>query len=175
MCQLKESLGATTYVSFPRPPVHCSDQWRGVGASPCWLWQGVSLFGVSLQEMLDRTGVLLEIPRHVEHIHFVVSLSHFVWQAAGPRLDLVEPEFLFVVPGFAEINRLVRRQTTGSAFRVTSDEHDKAVILKLLNSVVSVLASLDHLVFVEVLVVPMYRLLGSVVPARVHPSLTTCV
>jgi len=116
--------------------------------------------------------MLPQVPRHVEEVHFVVSLPYFVRQAAGPRLDLVEPEFLLVVPRFAEVNGLVCSQTPWSTLGVAGDEHDKAAIFNLLDAVVSILASFDHLILVKVLIEAMHRLFWSVVPARVHPSLT---
>lgn len=125
--------------------------------------------------MLDGARHLLKPTRRREQVHLIVPLADLVGKAACPGLDLVELEFLLVVSGLADIDGLVRRETAGPTLGIPCDEHDEAAIIDFFNSMVSILPSLDDLVFEEILLKAMNCLLGAVVPARIYPCVARAV
>ena len=66
---------------------------------------------------------------------------------------------LFVVSSFADVNLLVGRKVAGTAFVVTCNEHDETPVHYLVDAMVSILASLDNLIFEEVPVETVHGLL----------------
>ena len=155
--------------------MHRSNQGRCVRAPPSWLRKGIGFFSIGLQQVLNRTGDLSQIPRRIEQVHLVILVAHLVRQAARPSLDLVELELLLIVPGLAHVHRLTHRQPARPASWVAGDEHDETAVLDIVDAVITILARLDHLVFEKVLVKPVDCLLRAIVPARIYPFLACCV
>src|SRR6266498_3878461 len=96
-----------TYISFTSSTMHRTDQWRSILGTPRWLWQIIGLLLLVFQRVFDRTGDLLHLLWSIESIHQVILVSHLIRQTTRPCLDLVELEFLFVVPRFADIHLFI--------------------------------------------------------------------
>lgn len=125
--------------------------------------------------MLNRAGDLLHPPRHVKEVHLIVPFSHLIRHTARPRLDLVKSESLLVIPRLADVDVFVRGESPGPALVEPCHKHDEAPVEDIFDLVVAVLPRLDHLVLKEVFLEAVHRLLGSVVPARVNPFLTSAI
>ena len=125
--------------------------------------------------MLDRTGHFPQPPGNIEQVHLIVLLADFVRHTARPSLNLVESVLLFVVPRLANVDVFVLGEATRPTLVETSYEHDETSIYDFVDTMVAILACLDHFVFEEVLLKPMDSLLRSIVPAGVHPLLTGLV
>ena len=119
--------------------------------------------------MLNWAGDLLDLPRHVKEIHFVVLLAYLIWQAARPCFDLVKLVLLFIVTSFTNIDLLVRRQIPWASPAVASEEHHKATINDLINAMVSILAGFHHLVRVKMLLEVVNGLFRAIIPACIDP------
>ena len=77
---------------------------------------------------------------------------------------------LLVVTRFADVDLLIGGKTTGSTFVVAGMEHDKTTIYDFVNLMVSILTSLDDLIWIEMLVKAMDCLLRTIVPAGIDVS-----
>lgn len=163
------------YIRFTRAAMDRPDEGRRIRAPPRWLRQIVCFFSIGLQQMLDGTGDLPHGARRRPEIHLIVLVANLFGQTAGPRLDLAELAFFFVIPRLADIHHLVKRQSTRATLGVAGNEHHKASVFNFFDPVVAILGCLDHLVLVKELVVPMDRLLWPIEPARVHPLLARLV
>jgi hypothetical protein len=157
------------FLGISRPLMHSSNLWRSIFRSPLRRRNRIILLGALLEQMANRTGELLHLLRLLEEIHFVISLANLIRNTTSPRLDLVELMLLLVVSSLADVDILVGRESSRSTFVVSSNEHDKASIDNLINSMVSILTSFDDFVFQEMTVKSMDGLLGSVVPAGIDP------
>ncbi len=151
-----------------------NDRWC-IWTSPGWLGRGIGLLRVGLKEVFDGAGDLPQGARNLEQVHLVVSLAHLVRQAARPSLDLIELVLILVVACLANVDSLVRREAPRAAFVVPGDEHDEAAVLYLVDTVVTVLARLDHLAVVEEFIIAVDGLFGAIVPARIYPLLPCAV
>lgn len=125
--------------------------------------------------MLDGARYLLHATGRAEQVHLVVFFPDFVRHTARPGFDLVESEFLFVVPRLAHVHIFAWRKASRPTFVEARDEHDEAAIQEVTNLVVAVLPRLDHLAFEKVLLVSVDRLFWSVVPASIDPLLPSTV
>ena len=105
-------------------------------------------------------------------VHLVILVPDFVGQATSPRFDLIYAMLFFVVSCFADIHLPIGWCPAWSAFCESRVEHYKAPVDQFVDLVVSILSSFEDLVRPKVLLKMMYSLLGSVIPARVHPLLT---
>lgn len=155
--------------------MHGTNNGRCVCCPPGRFRELIRFLRIRLQEVFDWAGHLLEPPRLIKQLHLVVLLPHFVGHAARPRLDLVELTSRLVVPRLAHVHLLIRRQSTRPSFIEPRNEHDEASVEHLFDLVVAILARLGHLVLEKVLLEPVHRLLGTVVPASVDPSLSSSV
>lgn len=143
---------------------------RSVRRSPNWLRKIVRLLlRILLEEIFDGTGILLHLLGRIEQVHLVVFVPHFIGQTTSPRLDLVELVLLLIVTGLANINLLVCREVSWSAFVVAGEEHDEAAVDNLVDRVITILSSLDNFVIVEMAVKAMDCLLWAIVPASIYP------
>lgn len=146
-----------------------------IGIRPGRLRKGVRLLRIFPEQMLDGTRNLPQLPRHGKQVHLVILVADLVGHAARPCLDLVELELLLVVSGLADIDGLALGEPSWPTFGVSGDEHDEATVVNFLDAVVTILARLDDLVLKEVLLKPMDRLLGAVVPAGIHPLVANTI
>jgi hypothetical protein len=165
----------TTHFWVPWTTVDSSDLGRGILRTPLWFGEIVVLFLLIFEHVRDWTWDFLQLPRRIEEVHHVILVSDLIRQAAGPGLDLVQLVVLLVVTRFADVDLLILGKVSRSALVVSCHKHDKAAVDYLINTVIAVLACLDHLVFEEMSVKSMHSLLWTVVPARVHPLPAICV
>lgn len=147
-----------------------ANDWRRVWATPSWSRQAVCFFGVIAKEVLNRARNLPQRTCDIVQIHFIVSISDFVGEAACPGLDLIELELFFVVSRLANIDLLLGRETTRSSLVKSSNKHDKASVKNFASLMVPVLTGFDDFVLIELLVEPVDGLLRSIVPASVEPA-----
>lgn len=119
--------------------------------------------------------MLLHFLRLLEQVHFVVLVAYLIWQTASPGVDPVECMLVLVVSIFANVDFFVGRKSSRTASAEARNEHHEATIDNLFDTMVSVLACLDDLVFEEMPVKSMHSLLGSVIPARVDKFSARCV
>jgi hypothetical protein len=147
--------------------MHSSNEGRRVGCPPSRLREGIIWLRIVPEQMLDGTGELFESSRHIKEIHLVVLLSDLIRQTASPCLDLVEPVLLLIVPRFAHVHLFVLGEAARSAFVVAGNEHDEASVYNFVDSVVSILPSLDYFILEEVLLESMDSLFWTIVPARI--------
>jgi hypothetical protein len=126
--------------------MHCTNLRRCVVSTPLRLGKVVRLLLVVLQHVCDRAGDLLQLPLRIEQIHHVVLVSHFIRETARPCFDLVEFVVFLVVTRLADVDFLIRGKVAGTALVVPRHKHDKAAVNHLVNAVVTVLSSLDHLI-----------------------------
>lgn len=155
--------------------MHGTDNWWSIWATPCWLGEVIRFFCIFAQEMLDWAWYFLHTTRCIEQIHFIILFANFIGHATGPRLDLVETEFLFVVARLTDVYVLVVREPARSALVESCHKHDETAVNNFTDLVVAILASLDNFMFEKVLLVPMHSLLRAVVPTCVDPSLPSSV
>jgi hypothetical protein len=160
-----------TYIFISRATVYCTHDWRRIISTPSRPRKIIGFFGITLEQMLDRTWNLFDLARHVKEIHLIVLLAHLIRQAASPRLDLIELVFFLIVASLTDIDLLVWGKIAGTTSAVASEEHDETTIDDFFDPVIAVLARLHHFIRVEVLLKVMHGLLGSVVPAGVDPFL----
>jgi hypothetical protein len=152
-----------------------TDYRRSIGASPRRPRKFVCFLGIVSQEVLNWTGYFLHLAGNIKQIHLVVSISYFVRNAACPRFDLVEVEFLFIIPRLADVNVFVWRKSPRAALIKSSNKHNVAAVNDICNRMVAILACLHHLVFVKVFFVSMNCLLWSVVPTGINPLLARTI
>lgn len=160
-----------TYIRPWRPTVNSANNRRGVWTSPRRSRKFVCFLGIVAQEVLDWTGNFLHLAGNIEQVHFVVFISYLVGNAACPCLDLVEEEFLFIVPRLADIDIFVRCESPRTSPVESSDKHNVAAVNDIRNGMIAVLACLDHFMLIKMFFVPMNRLLRSVVPTSIDPLL----
>jgi hypothetical protein len=79
--------------------------------------------------------------------------------------------FFFIVSSLTHIDVLVWGKIAGAASAVASEEHDETTVDNFLDPMITVLASLDHFVGVEMLLKVMDSLLRSIIPASIDPLL----
>lgn len=125
--------------------------------------------------MFDWTGNFFHLTGRIEKIHFVVTVSYFVWNTACPGLDLVKAKILLIVSGFAHVNMLISWKAARPAFVKSGHEHNEATIHNLANLVIAVLPCLDNLVLEEMLLKAMDSLLRPIVPACIDPFLSLAI
>lgn len=155
--------------------MHRTDLWWSVLRTPFRLGQIIVLFLVVLEQISNGAGRLLQLPRCIEQIHDIVFVADLVWQTACPGFDLVQLVILLVVARFAHVDLFVRGKVSRPPLVVPRHKHDEAAIHNLINAVIAILSSLDHLILQEMPVEAMDCLLGAVVPAGIHPLATICV
>lgn len=142
----------------------------GVWSSPNWLRHVVRLLLLTfLEQVLDGTRNLFELPRSVKQIHLIVLVANFIGQAAGPCLDFVQLVLLLVVSGLANVDVHIGRRVAGSSFVEAGKEHNEAAINNLIDGVVAVLSSLDHFILIKVAIEAMDGLFWAIVPAGIDP------
>jgi len=165
-----------TYLGVSWQAVDCSYPRRCVGRSPGGLWKWIGfLLDSFLEQVFDWTGHFLHLARGIELVHLVVFVTNFIGQTTSPRLYLVEFVLLFIITALANVDLLVRGETFRATAVIASDEHDKASINHLVNGMIAILTRLYNFVLVEVSVIAMDSLLGSVVPACVDPLVAVLV
>ena len=145
------------------------NDWWCIVCSPGHFGKIISLFCIFLKQVFDWAGNLLDPPRDIEEVHFVVLLPHFVRKATRPGFDLVQLVLLLVVSRFTNINVLLRGQASRSSPIVAGNEHDEAAIHNLFDAMITVLARFDHFVGIEMLLDMMNSLLWAVIPAGIDP------
>lgn len=142
----------------------------GVWSTPNRLRHVVRLLLLVLfEQVLDGTRNLFELPGSIKQVHLIVFVANFIWQAAGPCLDLVQLVLLLVVTRLANVNLHVGWRVSGSAFVVACEKHDEAAVDHLVDGMVAILPSLDHFILIKVAIEAMDGLLGSIVPACIDP------
>lgn len=151
---------------------HGTDDGRRIFDPHLCFRQWITFFRVGREKVCDRTGEFLESALLLKRFQFVISSADFVWNAALPRLDLVEVPLRFVIATLAHVDgSLALIQALGTSARVSGEEHDVALSENFVNVVVTVLASFDDFVLVKLLLHPVHGLLGAVIPASVDPDL----
>lgn len=171
----KQMLAAMTHFAFSGSPMHCSNLWRSVVGAPFRLREIICFLLAILEQIRNRTRLLLHAFGFVVQLHLVIFISHFVWQTTGPCLDLIKRKLVLIISALADIYFLITWEVTRSALAEAGDEHDETAVHDLLYSVVPVLPSFDHFTFVKMLVVSVHCLFGAVVPACIDEFLTVSV
>lgn len=163
-------LHAATHLWIAGPHMNSSYLWRSVWSTPNWLWEFVRLLlFIFFEQIFDRTRYFLHLLWRLEQVHLVVLVPDFIRQATRPCLDLIKLMLLFVISCFTDIDFLICWEISRSSFVVPREEHNEASIHNLIYGMVTILASLDDLIFKKMTVISVHRLLGSVVPTSINP------
>src|ERR1700712_4173931 len=101
ICQVRAV--AETYILISWAAVNSTNDRGCVVGSPRRPGKVIGFLGILFEKILDWTRDLFDLARQIKEIHFIVLLSHFIWQAAGPSLDLVQFVFLLIVPCLANV------------------------------------------------------------------------